>query len=316
MSPSQPTLHDSLDEQAAHWFARNRNAPSRESREQFHIWHATPAHARAYQAFESLWADLGELEQVSKPAVLPARTPERRRAGFALATAAAILCAVFALNVGAPAPLYQQNVATLAQGTKTILLPDGSTLNVNINTRLRIAFSAHQRDIYLDQGQLYIEVAPNKEHPLVVHAGDARVKVVGTGFDVRRSPRQLEVSVAHGEVAFVPNARTSTLLGAQQRATYTYANETLQENTLNTNEIANWRTGHLAFRNRELASLIEELDLYRPGVIELANGPLAHYKVSGNLDVSDPLALVKALPALIPVKNVLLDNGKIRIEPR
>ena len=28
------------------------------------------------------------------------------------------------------------------------------------------------------------------------------------------------------------------------------------------------------------------------------------------------LALVKALPALIPVKNHLLENGKIRIEPR
>ena len=53
-----------------------------------------------------------------------------------------------------------------------------------------------------------------------------------------------------------------------------------------------------------------------PGMIQLAEGPLANYKVSGNLDVSDPLALVKALPALIPVKNVLLDSGKIRIEPR
>ena len=77
----------------------------------------------------------------------------------------------------------------------------GSTLNVNANTRLRIDFTAQVRNIYLEQGQLYIDVAPNKEHPLVVHAGDAQIKVVGTGFDVRRSQRQLEVSVAHGQVA-------------------------------------------------------------------------------------------------------------------
>ena len=81
-------------------------------------------------------------------------------------------------------------------------------------------------------------------------------------------------------------------------------------------EVAGWRSGHLSFRNRELASLVDELDLYRPGLIQLADGPLTGYKVSGNLDVSDPLALVKALPALIPVKTVLLDSGKIRIEPR
>ena len=48
----------------------------------------------------------------------------------------------------------------------------------------------------------------------------------------------------------------------------------------------------------------------------LAGGPLGRYKVSGNLDVSDPMALVNALPALLPVKTVLLSSGKIRIEPR
>jgi transmembrane sensor len=212
--------------------------------------------------------------------------------------------------------LHQLHVSTSAQGGRTVSLPDGSTLNVNANTRVRLEFSAQQRDIYLDQGQFYIDVAANKEQPLVVHAGDARIRVVGTGFDVRRSSRQLVVSVAHGQVAFTPDATSSTLLGAQQRATYDYARHSLQEQNLGPDEVADWRSGHLSFRNRELASLVDELDLYRPGVIQLADGPLARYKVSGNLDTRDPLALVKALPALIPVKNVLLDNGIIRIEPR
>ncbi|WP_338152526.1 FecR family protein [Pseudomonas deceptionensis] len=223
---------------------------------------------------------------------------------------------MFSLNLGAPVSLHQQYVATQPQGTQTVLLPDGSTLSVNANTRLRIDFGAYQRDIYLDKGQLYIEVAANKEQPLVVHAGDASIRVVGTGFDVRRSQHQLVVSVAHGQVAFMPDANTSTLLGAQQRTTYDYARASTQEQNLSPGEVADWRSGHLSFRNRELASLVDELDLYRPGMIQLAEGPLGRYKVSGNLDVNDPMALVKALPALIPVKTVLLDNGKIRIEPR
>ena len=313
MSPSHTAGDGSIDEQAANWFARNRNTLGPVSREQFNAWHANPSHARAYAEFESLWADLGELEQINSPVPLPVKP---RRAHFALATAAAVLCAVFALNLGAPVALHQQQINTLAQGARTVLLPDGSTLNVNANTRLHLDFSAHQRDIYLDQGQLYIEVAANKEQPLVVHAGDARIRVVGTGFDVRRSPRQLVVSVAHGEVAFIPDASSATLLGAQQRATWDYNKGALKEQTLSASEVADWRSGHLSFRNRELASLVDELDLYRPGLIQLADGPLTGYKVSGNLDVNDPLALVKALPALIPVKTVLLDSGKIRIEPR
>ena len=314
MTPFQMTAHESIDAQAATWFARNRNQPDSNCREQFNSWKAVPAHARAYAEFESLWADLGELKQLNKPVPLPRR--RRRRSVFALATAAAVLCAVFALNIGTPVQLHQQQIATQSQDAKTVRLPDGSTLTVNANTRLRIDFSASQRDIYLDRGQLYIEVAANKEQPLVVHAGHARVRVVGTGFDVRRSQRQLVVSVAHGQVAFIPDGKSAALLGASQRATYDYAKGSLEEQSLSPGEVADWRSGHLSFRNRELASLVDELDLYRPGVIELADGPLGRYKVSGNLDVSDPLALVKALPALIPVKNHLLENGKIRIEPR
>lgn len=316
MSPFHTSDTDSIDAQAALWFTRNRDAHNAPADPAFSTWHAVPAHARAYAEFEALWADLGELEHLNKPVPLPVKKPSRTGYGFAMATAAAIVCALFALNLGAPVALYQQPVATYREGAKTLLLPDGSTLNVNANTQLRIDFTAQVRNIYLEQGQLYIDVAPNKEHPLVVHAGDAQIKVVGTGFDVRRSQRQLEVSVAHGQVAFMPDAKTATLLGAQQQATYDYAKGTLQTHTLNANEVGNWRSGHLSFRNRELASLVDELDLYRPGVIELASGPLEHYKVSGNLNTADPLALVKALPALIPVKTVLLDSGKIRIEPR
>lgn len=244
------------------------------------------------------------------------KPPARRRPGFALAIAIAVFCAVFALNIGTPVVLYQQHVVTRLQGSQTLLLPDGSRLRVNANTRLRIDFSAQQRDIYLDQGQLYIDVTANKEQPLIVHIGNALIRVVGTGFDVRRSQQQLVVSVVHGQVAFMPDAKTSTVLNAQQRATYDYASGSLREQTLGSGEAADWRSGHLTFHNRELASLVDELDLYRPGLIELPEGALGHYKVSGNLDLSDPLALVKALPALIPVRAVWLDNGKVRIEPR
>ncbi|MGA9705839.1 FecR family protein, partial [Pseudomonas sp.] len=212
--------------------------------------------------------------------------------------------------------LYHTQVAAHAKGMRTLDLPDGSTLYVNANTRLRVDFSAHQRIVHLDKGEVYIEVAADKERPLFVQAGEASVRVVGTGFDVRRSQQQLVVSVAHGQVAFEPDAkRPVTLLGAQQRATYSYAKGTVQQHTLTGEEVADWRSGHLSFRNRELASLIDELSLYRPQASLQVSSAVAHLKVSGNLDVSDPDALLNALPALLPVKTVASADGIIRIEP-
>ena len=304
---------DSIDAQAASWFARNHADTDRADRKAFAAWQAEPAHARAYAEFEQLWADLAQLQQLNKPVALPQRKPSVWRP--ALAVAAAVICAVLATHLGAPRELYHSQVAAHAKGMRTLNLPDGSTLYVNANTQLRVDFNAHQRIVHLDKGQLYIEVASDKERPLFVQAGEANVRVVGTGFDVRRSQQQLVVSVAHGQVAFAPDAKNPVaLLGAQQRATYSYAKGTLQQQTLNDQEVADWRSGHLSFRNRELASLIDELSLYRPQAPLQVSQAVAQLKVSGNLDVNDPDALLNALPALLPVKTVGSADGVVRIE--
>lgn len=306
---------DAIDAQAASWFARNRNDANRADRKAFAIWHAVPAHARAYAEFQQLWADLSQLQQLNKPVALVAKkTPILRPA---LALAAALVCALLANNLGAPRTLFHSQIAAQDKGVRTRHLPDGSTLYINANTRLRVDFNAHQRIIHLDQGQLYLEVAADKERPLFVQAGDALVRVVGTGFDVRRSQRQLVVSVAHGQVAFEPSPTTPfTLLAALQRATYRYATGTLQQQTLSAAEVADWRSGHLSFRNRELASLIDELSLYRPKKVLLVDNAVAQLKVSGSLDVNDPDALINALPALLPIQTVVQADGQIRIQAR
>lgn len=160
---------DSIDAQAASWFARNREDTGRADRKAFAAWYAVPAHARAYAEFEQLWADLAQLQQLNKPVALAPRKSSPWRP--ALAVAAAVLCAVMATHLGTPRELYHTQVAAQAKGTRTLNLPDGSTLYVNTNTRLRVDFSAHQRIVHLDQGQLYIEVAADKERPLFVQAG-------------------------------------------------------------------------------------------------------------------------------------------------
>lgn len=307
---------EQIDAQAASWFARNRNDPDRATRKAFDAWVSHPAHARAYAEFEELWVDLGQLQQLSRPIPLSRRKPGPWRP--ALAVAAAVLCAVLALNLGTPQAPYSQQVAAQEKGARTFKLPDGSTLYVNANTQVSVDFSAQQRDIYLQRGQLYLEVAADKERPLWVHSGAAKVRVVGTAFDVRRGQRQLVVSVAHGQVAFSPDGRPGdlTLLGARQQATYDLQKGTLRQQTLDSDAVADWRSGHLAFRNRDLASLVDELNLYRRHPVQLAEGSLGNYKVSGNLDVNDPDALIKALPALIPVKSVPLANGQLKLEAR
>jgi len=315
MTPLDDLDAHSIDAQAASWFSRNRNAPSREARKAFAQWLQDPQNARAYRQFEQLWDDLEALKQANRPVPLEVRRAPRWRP--ALASAAALLCALLAGNLGAGSSAYQQRLSA-QHDLRSLRLPDGSQLVVNAQTRLRLDFSAERRLIHLDQGQLYIDVAPDKERPLFIDAGRGQVRVVGTGLDVRRGEKELVVTVAHGQVAFDTPGETNPalLLGAGQRATYDTTRGTVTQQALNDQPVADWRDGHVSFRNRELASLIDELRLYREQPVLLADPSLGQYKVSGNLDVHDPDALLNALPALLPVKTTLLADGRLRIDRR
>lgn len=304
----------SVDAQAASWFTHNSNNRSRASRKAFAQWLEQPGHARAYQQFEQLWDDLAALKQLNQPVPLRPRQAAWWRP--ALATAAALVCAVLAGNAGLPATSLDRQLVSQEGQPRSVTLPDGSQLNLNANTRVRIEFNAERRLVHLEQGQVYLEVSPDKERPLYVDAGAARVRVVGTAFDLRRGQHELVLSVNHGQVAFeTPGERRAPLLlGARERAVYNLARGDLSRQPLSDSEVADWRSGHVSFRNRELSSLVDEMSLYRPAAVLLADPALAKYRVSGNLDVNDPDALLNALPALLPVKTVVLADGRMRIE--
>jgi len=316
MTPIPEIDKRSIDAQAASWFTQNRNNPSRSARKDFAQWLQTPEHARAYTQFEQLWDDLAALKSLNQPVPLSVRKASNWRP--ALAVAAAMVCALLASNLGMPSTHYTQAIAANSAQPQTLKLPDGSQMNINAHTRVRVDFDAERRLIHLDQGQVFIEVAANKERPLFIDAGAAQVRVVGTGFDVRRGQQELVVSVAHGQVALETpgESREATLLSARQRATYNLARGNLSVQNLSDQEIADWRGGHVAFRDRELSSLIDEISLYRQARVVLADPSLGRFRVSGNLDVKDPDALLNALPALLPVKTVTLADGRLRIEQK
>ncbi|TDQ11286.1 FecR family protein [Pedobacter metabolipauper] len=94
---------------------------------------------------------------------------------------------------------------------KKLTLPDHSVVHLNPNTTLRISQSFGdriQRNVYLDQGEAFFEVAKDPAHPFIVHTAKLYTKVLGTKFAVHTQPKGLtEVSVSEGKVE-VGNSKT------------------------------------------------------------------------------------------------------------
>src|SRR5258706_2080307 len=93
---------------------------------------------------------------------------------------------------------------------RSLVLEDGSTVELNSRSRIRVAFNNTERSVHLMEGQALFHVARNPARPFVVHSGSARVRAVGTEFDVYRRATGTVVTVVEGRVAVLPVARNAT----------------------------------------------------------------------------------------------------------
>jgi ferric-dicitrate binding protein FerR (iron transport regulator) len=144
------------------------------------------------------------------------RTPRR----FLSAAA----CVLFLVIAGAVwwQTLYFPTYATDIGERRSLTLADGSTVDLNARSKLRVEFNKQERRVLLLAGEALFQVAKDKNRPFIVASGEASVRAVGTQFDVYRKEGGTTVTVLEGRVAVYSTAAiepasqgsASTLAGA------------------------------------------------------------------------------------------------------
>jgi transmembrane sensor len=149
-------------------------------------------------------------QSITKAPQTPCRVPlsaalTGRRRLFAIA--ASILLATVAL---ATYILTSSGVYATALGEqRSLALSDGSTVQLNSLSKIRIRYCEHERTVDLLQGQALFHVAKDTKRPFIVHIGQTRVRAVGTQFDVYRKADGTIVTVVEGRVAILNEGHPS-----------------------------------------------------------------------------------------------------------
>ena len=96
-----------------------------------------------------------------------------------------------------------------------VTLPDGSNVFLNRNTKLSYHknFANHVRNVRLS-GEAFFEITRDERNPFIIDAGKARIKVLGTSFNVitNNSESAVEVFVQTGKVMVSDISGTNTLI--------------------------------------------------------------------------------------------------------
>lgn len=297
---------------AIEWLARLNGANLSEQQEQaFFAWLAeSPLHQAAYLEAEQLWQRGEVLARVQPRAT--AFWP--KFAWPALATACVLVLALVLVPlINNPTDVLYQ---TAIGEQKKIQLEDGSTIELNTASRVRVSFSRDQRVVQLEQGEVFFEVTKNTDRPFNVFTQNGQVRVVGTRFSVRQLQGDALVSVQEGTVAlgvashdpdtFVPGS----LLNANQQQTLTAAINGESPQVLDTASALAWRKRMLVFNGQSLAAVIVELQRYFPVVIELENKQLADTQVTAVIRLQDLRTTLSVLEGSLGLRTEYDDAGK------
>jgi len=178
--------------------------------------------------------------------------------------------ALILLSLGTAA-VYMNNAAYLSKkitviagnDQKNILvsLPDGSNIYLNRNSEFsyRKNFGKRERNVKLT-GEAFFEISPDVSKPFIIDAGKAKVKVVGTSFNVITNNREsaVEVFVKTGKVLLSDNSGTQSI--QLDPGFVGTVNSKTSAKIVNSNpNYLSWKTGYLDYSGQNLSTVFNDL---------------------------------------------------------
>jgi transmembrane sensor len=332
-APIGKPISDRTADEAGYWDSRLRSPECTDTdRANFAIWR--DAHPRNREAFERLQAIFAGLRhhmaradvRSLRDAALRAQGPfAPRRRVFAAVAAVASLVVVAGLWALLPdhfrrSPVSESQDTLYATGTgqRSIrALQDGSSVELNAETRIKVAFTEGTRNVELIYGQALFHVAHDAKRPFIVRAADREITAVGTQFDVRLDSNSVRVTLIEGKVKVSrepsvsgSKALTQSLAPGQQLiaslpGTHVQTDSTPAGDALvraiDVTKVTGWRDGRIFLEDLTLIDAVAEMNRHSPVQISVADPKIARLRVNGMFRAGEQEAFVTALEQYFPI---------------
>jgi transmembrane sensor len=222
-------MNTQIYEEASEWVVRHRtDGMDEQARRRFDDWlRQSPQHVRAYLEISSIWEGVPQIDaalnpdaeqlieqarahgnvvslsESVEPQPRPASSVGRTRLYYSLA-------ASLIVALGIAGWVYQQRgVHSTGVGEqRTFALKDGSVIELNARSRIKVRYDDRERAVDLLEGQALFRVARDPARPFIVASGGTHVRAVGTQFDVYKKSTATVVTVVEGRVAVTAPVRS------------------------------------------------------------------------------------------------------------
>lgn len=302
---------DDIQARAGEWIAR-RDVSGWTDAEQADLdtWLSqSTAHMVAFVRLEDMWKRADRLKALSAHASRQGNVWRHLLTdSFALKAVAA---AVIVTSLGAAIGFFRSQPAetvysTAIGGHKVLTLADGSHIDLNTDTTLRLSSTGNRVTAKLDRGEAFFQIQHDPRRTFVVLAGQHRVTDIGTEFVVRTRPNHFEVSLISGSAKFdTPDGQMQTPILLRPGDDLTVADNlitTTRKTAHRLDEELGWRRGMLIFENAPLSEIVAEFNRYGTHRIVVADRATARIPLSASFPTDGAAGFLELAKAMLKVK--------------
>lgn len=191
-------------------------------------------------------------------------------------------------------------VTTVSGEVRKMVLADGSAIQLNANSTIRYSrqFGAAGREVTLENGEAFFQVAKDPAHPFVVKTGDLRTQVLGTAFDIRSYGRDsgTVIALVTGKVQVSsPNINNPVVLAPHDLVRYGKTSGILEKGHFDKEaEVDAWKERAMDFRDASFDEIAFEIDnIYNVPVINRSSRQ--HWSYTGYFGSENVWEVIKTI---------------------
>lgn len=192
-----------------------------------------------------------------------------------------------------------------------LALADGSQMHINAGTTVVYPkkFTGNKRIIYVD-GEIFINVTPDKEKPFIVKTHNFDIRVLGTSFNVNayKSEDIAEVVLVEGAVKIKNKEEKNFKLSPNEYISFS-GNNLLTKKHVNAKDYTDWTKGYLSLSDKNIQVIFNSLSKFYGEDITY-DPAITNLSLKGKIDLNVPLEKVLGrVSKIIPIDVQVTDKG-------
>ncbi len=189
-------------------------------------------------------------------------------------------------------------------------LPDGTVGMLNSGSKLSYSLPfSNYRKVKLE-GEAWLEVKHDSDHPFEISAGNSMVKVLGTSFNISAYPAEnyVEVVLQQGKVEFLADKgeKTVSMLPSDRLV---FQNGKITKSVTDPAKYNAWTEGKLVLRGDSMSEVARRIERWYNVKIKLADKELEKYSFRATFQDDSLESVLRFLSMTSPIKYTIIPRA-------